>query len=199
MKKLMIIAAVVTVAILALGVAGFAYAQSGQPTPIPFTPGWMRGGAQNGQGYGPGMMGRGNQNGQTQPGYGPGMMGGAFGARGRGMMGGRFGANGQFGPMHDQMMGSLAKALNVKVEDLNAALAKGTTPYQFAKDKGLTDEQIQKVMDTAHEEALKAAVAAGTLTQQQADWMEQRHDSMMNGNWGSMPCQGGQAPAQPTK
>src|SRR5512143_1763387 len=113
MKKFMLIAAVLAVALIVLGVAGFAYAQSQTPT-VP------------NRGYGAGMMG----------GAGRGMMAGGGMMSGRGMM-----ANGSVGPMHTYMIQALGDKLGMTVEDLQARLDKGETPYQVAQSQGLTDEQ----------------------------------------------------------
>jgi uncharacterized protein YidB (DUF937 family) len=66
MKKLLAVSAIVVLAVLILGVAGFAYAQSQTPPPpdAPYGRGMM--GGWGNRGYGPGMMGR-----WGQGGYGP--------------------------------------------------------------------------------------------------------------------------------
>lgn len=171
MKKFMLIAAVLAVALIVLSAAGLAYAQSQTPT------------APN-RGYGAGMMG-GAGSGRIAGGRiaGGGMMGG------RGMM-----ANGSFGPMHTYMIQALADKLGLTVEDLQARLDKGETPYQVAQSQGLTDEQITALMQQAHDAALEAAVAAGAITQEQADWMDSHMEQMwQNGGAGFGPCHGGAA------
>ena len=167
MKKLLMAGAVGLVVLVALGIAGFAYAQSQTP-PAPY-------------GAGRGMMG----------GFGSGMM------AGRGMMGGyRSGmmGNGGYGPMHEYMVAALAEELGLTVEDVQSRIEAGETPYQIAQSQGLTDEQIRDVMEQAHDAALDAAVAAGALTQEQADWMDQHMEQMwQNGGAGFGPCHGGSA------
>ena len=66
MKKLLVISAIVVLAVLVLGVAGFAYAQSQNPPrpDYPYGRGMM--GGWGNRGSGPGMMGR-----LGQDGYGP--------------------------------------------------------------------------------------------------------------------------------
>ena len=163
MKKFMLFAAVLAVALIVLGVAGFAYAQSQTPT-VP------------NRGYGAGMMG----------GAGRGMMAGGGMMSGRGMM-----ANGSVGPMHTYMIQALADKLGMTVEDLQARLDKGETPYQVAQSQGLTDEQVTDLMEQAHDTALKAAVAAGTISQEQADWMDSHMEQMwQNGGTGFGACHG---------
>ena len=162
MKKLVLIGVVVIVAVLALGVAGFAYAQEPQPTePVPFGPG-----------YGGGMLGR-----------GAGMMG-----RGGGMMGrSNQGTEGQYGPMHEYMVGAMAEALGMTDEELDAELAAGKTMWQVAEAKGLSLEDFQKLMIDARTAAFEKMVADGVMTQEQADWMLSR----MQGMWGQGGALGG--------
>jgi hypothetical protein len=103
------------------------------------------------------------------PGYPFGMM------DGYGMMGG-YG----YGPMQTYMVEGLAEALNLQPADLQKRLETGETPWQIAQSQGLSEAQIQQAMLEAHDKALDAAVKAGFLTQQQADWMDQHMELM----WG---------------
>jgi len=106
--------------------------------------------------------------------------------RGYGMMGGRgMMGDGTTGPMHTYMIEALAPRLGLSVEDLQARIDAGETPYQIAQAQGMTDEQIVTLMSEAHTEALQAAVDAGVITQEQADWMSQRMGQMgQNGGRG---------------
>jgi hypothetical protein len=131
------------------------------------------------------------------------MMGrGRSGAWGGGMMG-----SGSYGPMHEYMINALAEGLNLTPANLQAQITAGKTPYQIAQDKGLSDDQIKELFLKAHDEALDAAVKAGLLTQEQADWMDQRMEQRWQDGFpgfgaaglGAMPCQGGgRWNAQPT-
>lgn len=126
--------------------------------------------------------------------WGGGMMGAG---RHGGMMGGRGGmmGTGEFGPMHTYMQAALADALGLSTEELQTRLANGETPYTIAQSQGLSDEQIATLFNQAHEQALAAAVEAGALTQEQADWMDQHHDQMQQNGFvpGSGNCpMGGQ-------
>ena len=93
MKKVLIVSAVVLITVAALGIAGFAYAQSQTP-PAPFST------------YGPGMMNGGWSANGGQPG---GMMSGFSWA-----------GNGTYGPMHEYMVASLAKELGLSAEEVEA-------------------------------------------------------------------------------
>ena len=82
------------------------------------------------------------------------------------------------GPMHDYMEEALAEKLGLSEAEIEEKLASGETMWSIAQAQGLTDEQITELMQSARDEALKAAVAAGAITQEQADWMAQRMQQM---------------------
>ncbi len=168
MKKILLSILAVAVVAVALGTAGFVYAQ----TSAPRTPG-------------------------TGTGYGAGMMGGRGGSM-AGMMGQGTGSGDQDGWMHDSMIAYFAQSLGISVDDLNARLANGETMAQIAVSKGLTTDQFIAWMTAARNQAIDQAVKDGTLTQAQADWMKQHSSGMstrmggmmrgagqgQNGNWG---------------
>jgi len=168
MKNIFLVVSGFVVAALVFGVAGFAYAQSQTPA----TPDYP---------YGPGMMA---ENDGYGPGFGRGMMGG-YG--GHGMMGG-YGMmdwNGEEGPMHEAMVTAVAEALGLTPDEIEARHDAGETLWQIAEAEGLSAEEIQDLMLSAHDAALEDAVVNGWLTQEQADWM----DSHMEGMWeGGSPC-----------
>lgn len=114
-----------------------------------------------------------------------GMMGQGF--RG-GMMGQGFTRGA--GPMHDEMVAAFAAKLGLSVDELEKQLEAGKTMAQVAADQGLTAEQFQQVWAEAHAQALDAAVKAGQLTQEQADWMKTRGGGMMGGARGGMMGRG---------
>lgn len=165
MKKLLLVSLIVAVAVLALGTAGYAYAQSQQP---------------NSGTYGPGMMGgRG----------GRGMMGGGYG-----MFGYTDEDGDGYGPMHDYMLAGFAEAFGLSVEELQAQLDAGETMYTIAEAQGLTFEEFQALMIEVRTEALNQLVADGVITQEQADWMLSRMARMGQGygaGAGSCPMGGG--------
>ena len=193
MKKLMIVSAVVLVAVVALGVAGFAYAQSQTPTTP--QPGTM-GGA-----YGRGMMGRWAQSGQVTA---PGLAGQGMGFRGQ------MAGTGE-GPLHDYMIDGFAQAFEMTPDQIEARLDAGDTIWTIAQEKGLTPEQFATLMTQVRTDALNQAVTDGVITQAQADFMLQRTAQMQANGFGpgSGNCVGGgagrgagrmfrnQVPAQP--
>lgn len=88
--------------------------------------------------------------------------------------------NGTSGPMHTYMAEELAKKLGLDVDTVNARLTAGETMYDIALSAGVTAEEFPALMTEVRANAVDAAVAAGVLTQEQADWMKSR-GSMMYG------------------
>lgn len=165
--KLAGIAVIVVLALALIGV-GFVFAQ--QPTQTP----WGS--------YGPGgMMGNGSN------GYG--MMGGT------GMMGG-YSQDGDdadwmndmhqwmnaTGGMHTLVWNSLAEGLDLTSDELNTELSGGKTLAQVADERGISQDELSAILETAVQAELEKAVAEGTLTQEQADAMR----SHMSGNYAWM-------------
>ncbi len=72
---------------------------------------------------------------------------------------------------HDEIHAALADALGMTEADFEAALAQGTTVWQLADQKGVSDETLQQVMLDAREAAITQMAADGVLTQDQADAM----------------------------
>lgn len=181
MKKLIVIGALVLVAALTLSVAGFAYAQTRNPD-VPddrYGPGIMGRWSEQGT-YGPGMMGRGN--GRD---FGPGMMGDAY----------RDGS----GALHTYMINAFAQALGLTPEELEAQIDAGETMWSIAQAQGLSAEEFYTLMTDARASSLDQAVADGILTQEQADWMNQRMQQRQGGGYGSGSCpmHDGYGPATP--
>jgi len=108
---------------------------------------------------------------------------------GSGWMGGR-GSRGGMGTgnmaagegiLHDYLIAAYAEKLNIPAVDLEARLGQGETMAQIGASKGLTVEQFRTLMVEARTQAIDQAVADGTLTQEQADWMKQRGAGQMVG------------------
>jgi hypothetical protein len=163
MKKALFVFAILGVTVLALGLAGFAYAQSQTPMG-PFESGMW---GEN-QGFGPGSHG--------YPGFGPGAMG-------------NYGDPGQ---LEEYMHPALAEALGLTPEELETRHEAGETFWEIAEGQGFTLEEAQELMLQVRADALTQAVADGLLTQEQADWMSSRM-SLMEANGygpGSGECDG---------
>ncbi len=129
------------------------------------------------------------------------MMGGSYGDHDYDMMGeydhdehGMMHAGNDFhmmgdegGPMHDAMSASMAKALGLTPEQLEARHDAGETHWQIAESQGFSEEDFQTLMVTARDEALALAVADGQITQELADEMLSH---MGDGSIGSGYCHG---------
>jgi hypothetical protein len=103
----------------------------------------------------------------SNPGYSLGMMGGR-GSYGGGMV------YGEVGPYHDIMMESFAEALGLTVSQMEARLESGETMLQIFEAEGFTWDEFFAIMKDARSVKLEQAVEDGTLTQEQADFMNSR-------------------------
>ncbi|RPH62549.1 MAG: hypothetical protein EHM81_02020 [Chloroflexi bacterium] len=164
MKRILIVVAVALVALVVFG-AGFAFAQY-QPV--------------SAAGYGPGMMGfQYPQTGSLVP-YGQGH---------HGMMDGRGGR----GVMRDYVEQALAGKLGLTEAKVEEQLAAGKSMAQIALDNGVAEADLQAVLTEVHKTAFDKAVAAGVLTQEQADLVLKN----MQTRWtDGMPCLDGGQPGQ---
>ena len=101
-----------------------------------------------------------------------------------GMMGQNAGIGTQDGLLHDDMIAVIAEKLAISVDDLNARLAAGETMSEIAASEGLNVDEFTALMADARSQAISAAVADGTLTQEQADWLSTRGARMSAGGRG---------------
>jgi hypothetical protein len=115
------------------------------------------------------------------------------------------------GGMHTLVWDSLAEALGLTTDELNAELDGGKTLAEIAEEQGLNPADLAAVLESAHVDGLAQAVADGALTQEQADamlaQMEGRYEwmlenmfagggyGMMGGGFGRGGCHGQYAPA----
>jgi hypothetical protein len=146
MKKFAIGFVVIATLVVALMSTSYVFAQGNGPA-SPQAPG-------TGGGYG--VNGAGISRG-TGPGY----------AAGGAVMAGD-------GILHDAMVAVYAQELGISVDEINARLEAGETISAIAYGEGMTTEEFSAMMSAARSQALDQAVAAGTLTQEQADWMKSR-------------------------
>lgn len=181
MKKSVVIVFTI-LAVILIGNVIVAYAQNGNPP------------AQNGAGVCP--------NGYTCPFSGTMPYGGMHGAMPGGMRGGMM--NGNMGAMHSAMMAdggmheavmtAIAAELDLTYDELTAALQTQTLA-QIAEAHDVSLETLQQVATTARNAELDRLVEQGVITQQQADWMKSRMQSMPMTNFGNCPMQNGQGGA----
>jgi hypothetical protein len=73
----------------------------------------------------------------------------------------------------------IAAELGMTVEDVTAALQSGSTLADLAAQQGTSVEALAGALSAAHEAALNDAVAAGTITAEQAEFMQARMNEMM--------------------
>jgi hypothetical protein len=182
MKKIFAISAILLVALLLVVSFSLAFADtetqpSSQVTPVPGGPGWMWNNEDGAYSHGPGMM-WGDEDGEYS--HGPGMMSDSDGQF-FGRHGGMWGNDGDYqdNPMHDVMVAPLAEVAGLTVDDFNARLTEGDTMIQILESAGLSAEEITEAYNNAHDAARQAAVDEGWMTQEQADWMDER----MQGKW----------------
>lgn len=143
MKKILAVVAVIALALVIFG-TGVVFAQYQTASAA---------------GYGPGMMAWNAQNG-TPGAYGPG-----------GMMGGGRGGRGGYGPMHDYVEAVLADKLGLTEAQIETEQASGKSMSQIALDHGVAQADLTAVLTEVHKTAFSKAVAAGVMTQAQADAM----------------------------
>ena len=105
---------------------------------------------------------------------------------GRGSRGGMGASNMSVGDgiLHDYMITAFTEKLNIPVADLEARLDQGETMAQIAASTGLTVDQFRTLMVETRTQSIDQAVADGTLTQSQADWMKQRGAGQMSNGRG---------------
>jgi hypothetical protein len=133
--------AVVAATALAIGAIGVVGAD---PTP---TPG------------GPGMGPWGMRGAMMAGGFGPRMASHGAGMHGAGMQ------------MHGAGMDEVAALLGMTQEELQAERQSGKSLLEIAQAKGVTEEQLVATLRENHQAHLAEKVAAGYLTQEQADQM----------------------------
>ena len=72
------------------------------------------------------------------------------------------------------MHAAIAGALGMSLEDFEAALAAGESPYTLALALGVDFADVRAAMDSLHAEALAQATAEGLITQERANRMQGR-------------------------
>lgn len=102
--------------------------------------------------------------------------------------------NGGYGWMHDYVEQALAAKLGLTEADVEKELAAGKPMYQIALDNGIAQADLATFMNDVHKEAFAQAVKDGVISQEQADWMLQRMQFMLQNGYGpgNCPMHGGQ-------
>lgn len=90
---------------------------------------------------------------------------------------------GRFGPCHEAglldvdqeaMHAAIADALGMSVTQFEAARADGMPLYLIAQEQGVDIEDVREAMRDVREAAIEEALAAGTITEEQAEWLQSR-------------------------
>ncbi|HKJ26421.1 MAG TPA: hypothetical protein VJ965_02185 [Anaerolineales bacterium] len=90
------------------------------------------------------------------------------------------------GTMHEDMIAFYADAFNMTADDLNDRLNDGESMFTIAESLGYTADEFYQMMSEARVYALDQALANGTITQEQYDFMQSRSQGGqgMGGGWG---------------
>jgi hypothetical protein len=94
---------------------------------------------------------------------------GAGGHRHGGMFGGFMRGD------HEAMQETMANALGISIDKLEAAQAEGKRLPELAEELGLGIDKVHATMEATRSQALEDAVADGSITQAHADEMTARH------------------------
>ncbi len=62
-----------------------------------------------------------------------------------------YGVDGEYGPMHEAMTQALSDATGLTVEEINERLANGEHHFEIALDAGLTEEDLQALMQAVYQ------------------------------------------------
>jgi len=172
-KILIVVIAIVAVLALTFGVIGFIRAERYQNQNTAGA--WIQ------QGFGSGMMG-----GRQGNNFGSGKMNRQDDDFGPGMLGNRKGNNvGQgYGLMQEYQIAALAEKLGITVDDLAAQFNDGKTVLDLAADKGMTVKEFITLQEEARVLAIDKALAAGVISQNQADAMKENNTGGMMGGFG---------------
>ncbi len=78
------------------------------------------------------------------------------------------------GPIHFYVVQAFAEKTGLSVDQVNAQLAAGKPLAQLALEQGIQQDNLRTFLLEVYKLGLDKAVAAGVITQVQADWMYQR-------------------------
>lgn len=124
-------------------------------------------------------------------------------ASGKGPLGGPFGGPGHWGGRHMGPMGFMgqkgghldaaAGALGMTSAEVRQALQDGKTLGQLADEKGVDRQKVKDAILAQHKEALDKAVAAGRITQTEADKILEKAsaEDLLDGKFGCRAGHGG--------
>ncbi len=93
-----------------------------------------------------------------------------------------------YGWMHDYVEQALAAKLGLTEKQVEDQFAAGKPLYQIALDNGIKQEDLANFMNEVHKDAFAKAVKDGVITQERADWMLQRMETMYQNGYGPGNC-----------
>ena len=73
---------------------------------------------------------------------------------------------------------AISSLLGMTPEEIYAERSEGKTLSDLAEEKGITDQQLIDAMLAGRKEAVNQAVTDGRLTQEQADWMLKKMETL---------------------
>ena len=94
-------------------------------------------------------------------------------------------SNTQSGLLHDEILPILAEKLGLTVDEITARLEDGERMWEIADSLGYTFDDFRSLMLEAREDAIAQALESGTITEDQAEWMQERGAGMMGRQDGS--------------
>jgi hypothetical protein len=95
---------------------------------------------------------------------------------------------GNYGWMHEYVEQALAARLGLTQSQVEEQFASGKTLIQIALDHGIKQDDLANFMNDVHKDAFDKAVKDGVLSQQQADSMLQRMQTMTQNRYGPGSC-----------
>ena len=113
---------------------------------------------------------------------------------------GGWGGHGMMGPgdgtgeLHEYMIGSLASALGISVDELEARHEEGERMHEIVESLGLSQEEFFEAMSEARAEAMEQAYEDGLLTDEQYEFFLERIENMGQFGGGMGHHGGGRGP-----
>jgi len=92
--------------------------------------------------------------------------------------------------VHELMMNAYSAELGISVEELEAREAAGETMFSIVTSTGRTFEEFRAFKTAVHTTVAEQALAAGYITQAQADWMLRAADRQMGAQGGGAGMRG---------
>jgi hypothetical protein len=105
--------------------------------------------------------------------------------------------NGEHSPMHEYMLNALAADLGLPADELEARMEAGELIRDIANGQGLSEAELQALMQSAHNRGVEEALSRGLITGEEAGWMNNHMQEMLGEGAGGCHDGEGQAPGGP--